>query len=253
MTAVSVRGRWQGVLEIFAFNRRFYLCTCAGVCAALCALPVLPAGARLLVCAAVMPAIYWSIASLTVSHYVYDCYPLYDLGWIVGVLERPARRWINLHSGLDETSEALRGVFPHAEGQIADIFDPRVMTERSIREARQRKPGPVPALRVRYDALPFPDEFFDAAFALFAAHELRRHRERLRFFGEVARILAGDGTFVLMEHTRDWRNFLAFGPGFLHFFSRRAWRRAGAEAGLQLQSEFTKTPFVRAYVFRRVR
>jgi SAM-dependent methyltransferase len=253
MNPTSMRGPWQGVMQILTFNRRFYLATGGGVCIALCALPVLPAAARAAVLLAAVPAIYWSLASLVASHYVYDCFPLYDLRWIAGELGHAPRRWINLHSGLDETSALLQAVFPAAEGVVADIFDPSAMTEVSIREARQRKPSATPALRVRYDALPFRDGSFDAAFALFAAHELRRHEQRVRLFREVARILASDGTFVLMEHTRDWRNFLAFGPGFLHFFSRRAWQRAAEEAGFALQSERFKTPLVRAYALRRVR
>jgi SAM-dependent methyltransferase len=253
MTTASMRAPWQGVLQISVFNRRFYLGTVAGVCVALCALPFLPAAARTAVLLAVVPAIYWSIASLAVSHFVYDLYPLYDLRWIAGVLGCPPQRWINLHSGLDETSEILRAMFPEGEGKVADIFDPRAMTKISILEARQRKVGAPAALRVHYDALPFPDESFNAAFALFAAHELRLHAQRVLFFREVARILARGGAFLVMEHGRDWRNFLAFGPGFLHFFSPRAWRRAAAEAGLTLESECTKTPFVRGYIFRRVR
>jgi hypothetical protein len=56
---------------------------------------------------------------------------------------------------------------------------------------------------------------------------------------------------ILMEHSRDGWNFLAFGPGFLHFFSRREWRRAALDAGLALQTEFSRTPFVRVYQLRR--
>jgi SAM-dependent methyltransferase len=257
MTTFPMRAPWQGVRQIFQFNHRFYLTTGAGVCVALAALPFLPSAMRALVLLAVVPAIYWWFASLTVSHYIYDLYPLYDLHWIAGVLGCTPRRWINFHSGLDETSEVLHAVFPQTERRIADIFDPRVMTEPSIHEARKRRANAEPAEhvrleRVRFDALPFPDESFDAAFAFFAAHELRRPAERVRFFREVARILAPGRAFVVMEHTRDWRNFLAFGPGFLHFFSRRAWRRAAAEAGFAIASEHMETAFVRAYVLRRL-
>src|SRR6516225_726161 len=81
-------------------------------------------------------------------------------------------------------------------------------------------------------AVAFPAEWFDAAFSIFAAHELRHHDQRVRLFGEIARTLTPDGEFILMEHSRDWRNFLAFGPGFLHFFSQSAWRKAASDAGL---------------------
>lgn len=56
---------------------------------------------------------------------------------------------------------------------------------------------------------------------------------------------------MLVEHLRDWRNFLAFGPGFLHFFSQRAWRKAFRGAGLALRSDFAMTPFVHVYILRK--
>jgi SAM-dependent methyltransferase len=253
MTADSIRGPWQGVRQIFAFNRRFYLATLAAASAALCALPFLPGVVRAAVIAGVAPALYWMASSLVVSHYVYDRYPLYRLDWLATTVERSPRRWLNLHCGLDETSALIRQVFPEADGQIADIFDGRAMTEDSIRRARRIRPSAVPAAPVCYDALPFTDCSFDAVFALFAAHELRRPEERLRLFREVERVLAPGGTFVVMEHARDWQNFLAFGPGFLHFFSRRAWRKTAAAAGFALRDELAKTAFIRVYVLRRVR
>jgi SAM-dependent methyltransferase len=253
MNAIPMRGPWQGVRQIFAFNRRFYLVTLAAAGAALCAAPFLPGVGRAIVIASVAPALYWLVSSLLVSHYVYDRYPLYDLGWLARALACRPRRWLNLHCGLDETSALLREVFPEAEGQVVDIFDGRAMTEDSIRRARELTRNAKPATPARYDALPFEDCAFDAVFALFAAHELRRPEERMRLFREVERVLAPGGDFVVMEHARDWQNFFAFGPGFLHFFSRRAWRKTALAAGLALCAELAKTPFVRVYVLRRVR
>jgi SAM-dependent methyltransferase len=80
---------------------------------------------------------------------------------------------------------------------------------------------------------------------------MRHHDQRVKLFKEIARVLAPDGEFALMEHSRDWRNFLAFGPGFLHFFSQRAWRTAASDAGLALRTEFSITPFVHVYILRR--
>jgi hypothetical protein len=56
-----------------------------------------------------------------------------------------------------------------------------------------------------------------------------------------------------MEHARDSWNFLAFGPGFLHFFPQRAWRQAARQAGLEVRTEFAMTPFVHVFVMRRAR
>jgi hypothetical protein len=56
---------------------------------------------------------------------------------------------------------------------------------------------------------------------------------------------------VLVEHLRDAANFAAFGPGFLHFFSRRTWL-AAAEGPFQLAVEFPITPFVRVFGFEAI-
>jgi SAM-dependent methyltransferase len=191
-------------------------------------------------------------SSLLVSHYVYDRFPLYNLNWISRALSRTPRRWINIHCGLDETSGMLAAIFPEATGQVVDIFDPGVMTETSIRQARRIRRGAIPAMLARYDDLLFGADSFDAAFCIFSAHELRRHQQRVRLFKEISRVLVPGGELVLMEHYRDWRNLLAFGPGFLHFFSRRAWYKAVTGAGLALKAEFSMTPFVRVYILRRI-
>lgn len=195
--------------------------------------------------------LFWTPSSLIVSHYVYDRFPLYDFRQIARLLARVPRHWINIQSGWDETSERITDAFPESRGEVVDIFDARLMTESSIRQARRMNRSPIAATPGSHDALPYGADSFDAAFAIFAAHELRHHQQRVRLFGEVARILIPRGEFVLMEHVRDWRNFLAFGPGFLHFFSERAWQNVAAEAGLNLHRKLTMTPFVHVYVLRR--
>jgi SAM-dependent methyltransferase len=125
------------------------------------------------------------------------------------------------------------------------------MTEASILQARRSRRDAAADIPARYDDLAFESSTFDAAFCIFAAHELRRPAQRVKLFREITRVLAHDGELVLIEHNRDWRNFLAFGPGFLHFFSQRAWQRATSGAGLALRSEFSMTPFVHVYILRR--
>jgi SAM-dependent methyltransferase len=247
------RRPYQGLLQILQFNRRSYLTAVGSVGVALLALPFLPSPGRAVLLLGTAPALFWMASSLLVSHYVYDRSPLYDLSWVRPVLSRAPRRLLNIHCGLDETSPLLAAIFPDAATQVVDIFDPLVMTEPSIRLARQITHHTIPSTSMRYDSLAFPPEWFDAAFSIFAAHELRDHDQRVSLFGEVARTLTPDGAFILMEHCRDWRNFVAFGPGFLHFFSQRAWRKAASDAGLTVLTEFSTTPFVHVYVLRRAR
>ncbi len=251
MNTIPSRRPYQGVVQILQFNWRFYVTTLGGVGVALLALPFLPSPGRTALLLGAAPALFWLISSLLVSHYVYDRSPLYDLNWVCSALSRAPRRWLNFHCGLDETSAILAAIFPDATSQVVDIFDPLVMTETSIRVARRVTHHTIPSTSMRYDSLAFPDESFDAAFSIFAAHELRHHNQRVSLFREIVRTLTPDGEFILMEHSRDWRNFFAFGPGFLHFFSQRAWRKAASDAGLTVRTELSITPFVHVYVLRR--
>lgn len=253
MNPILARTPYQGVVQILRFNGRFYLVTATGVCAALLALPFLSPIEQATLLLGVAPALFWLASSLVVSHYIYDRFPLYDLSWILHRLHRVPRRWINIHCGFDETSGLLAVLFPEASGQVVDIFDPEIMTETSIHLARRAKPCAIQSTTAHYDALDFNDCWFDVAFVLFAAHELRRHEQRVRLFREIARILVPGGDLILMEHARDGWNFLAFGPGFLHFFSKREWRRAASEAGLTMQAEFTRTPFIHVCILLRTR
>jgi SAM-dependent methyltransferase len=257
--AVAARGRYQGVLQILHFNWRMYAATAGGLMAAALAWPVLPVAGRAALIAGFAPAVFWMATSLLVSHYVYDRFPIYDLHWLERALGHAPRRWINIHAGWDETSGVLKALFPDAVGEAVDLFDPRVMTEASIREAHQNPQvrganrAAVPTIAARFDALPFENGTVDAAFAIFAAHELRKRPQRVKFFGEVRRVLTASGELVVMEHARDAWNFLAFGPGFLHFFTRREWREAARAAGLEVRREFAMTPFVHVFVMRRAR
>ena len=251
MSTFTTRGPYQGVLQILQFNRRMYLIATPGILAAALAWPFLPTPGRIALLSGVVPGLFWVASSLLVSHYIYDRFPLYDFRWIVPLLTRVPRRWINIHSGWDETSGLLATILPAECNQVVDIFDPCTMTEISIRQAQLVNQKAVPAISGRYDRLPFDADVFDSAFAIFTAHELRRHVQRVDLFREIVRVLIPGGELVLMEHARDWKNFLAFGPGFLHFFSQKEWRNAASEAGFMVRTELAMTPFVHVYVLRK--
>jgi SAM-dependent methyltransferase len=250
--AVTARTPYQGVLQIARLNWPKYAAAAATLCVLLAVWPVAVAWVHAATLFLVVPALFWMVSSIAVSHYVYDRYPLYEFGWLHRALAAEPRRWINIHAGLDETSASIGAMFGGAGGTVVDIFDARTMTEPSIRRARQRSGDRLKAIRARFDWLPFETRRFDAAFLIFAAHELRKHAGRVRLLKEIARVLGAEGELVLMEHLRNGWNFAAFGPGALHFFSRRAWLRAASEAGFEVKREFTRTPFVRVFVLRRV-
>ena len=196
-----------------------------------------------------LPAFFWLVISIAVSHYVYDRSPLYGLRWLSECLPREPRTWVQLHAGLDETSGAIGVLFPAARGEVLDIFDPADMTEPSIAQARNV--ARVEARAADWRALPMATGACDAAFLIFTAHEFRRAPVRARFFREVARVLRGNGDLIVVEHLRDWANFLAFGPGFLHFLPARAWLTAAESGGFEIRRRFHVTPFVNVFAMRR--
>jgi hypothetical protein len=236
------RNKLQGVRQILSFHWQIYV---AAIAAASCLVLAAPQAMW-----AAAPALFWLAASVAVSHYIYDRSPLYTLDWMRACLPVEPRVWAQFHAGLDETSGAIAARFPHAAGSSFDVFDAREMTESSIRRARQLAGARSP--RADWRALPLRDAACDAAFVIFTAHEFRNPETRARFFREIARTLHGAGDLIVVEHLRDWRNFLAFGPGFWHFLPERAWLEAAAEGGFVIRRKLRVTPFVRVFAMRKI-
>jgi SAM-dependent methyltransferase len=247
------RGPFQGVSAIARFNWPFYLSAAVVVLAAVAGgtlldSPILRWGSAL----AGAGAAYFIIGSLGVSHWVYDRSDLYRWGWLGRVMRDVAgRRVIVCHSGFDEVSGALAANLPGAELVVLDHYDPRIMTERSIQRARRLYPPALGTVACPYGKWPVEPGSRDIVFGLLAIHELRGDGERAAWFAEAARCLEPGGRLVIAEHVRDPANFIAFGPGFLHFHSPAAWRHSWEQAGLGKVDEFRITPWVRVFVLAR--
>ena len=241
----------SGVFDILRYNRGYYSVSLSFIAAAALWLGtgVLPAPLCAAVAVALAPAAFWTAASLFVSWFVYDHAAITRCHWLPGILRFPPRRWIQIHAGLDEASAILERMFPDARSAVLDIYDPAEMCEPSIARARRLHPPLRPPSTAILDALPAPAGACDTVFVLFAAHEIRDRVRRVTFFRELARVLCRNGQILVAEHLRDWRNFLAFGPGFLHFYSRAEWLRVAREAGLVLEAEAGLTPFARCFRF----
>ncbi|HEX9202293.1 MAG TPA: hypothetical protein VF865_22245 [Acidobacteriaceae bacterium] len=246
-------GKCAGVLSILQYNWHFYaasLCSLLGIGALLWFQRLPRAGEAVLIVAAMLTA-FWSLSSLLVSYYVYDYRGVTRWKWIPRILLFPPRQWLNIHAGLDESTEILTQFFPNTRYAVVDIYDPQEMTEPSIARARRFHPSSEAAVAGKLDALPLPDCDRDTLFLLFAAHEIRQSTRRSEFFVESARVLADSGQLLLVEHMRDWANFIAFGPGFLHFHSRGEWLRLAHDAGLTVEREDRVTPFVRCFLMTK--
>ncbi len=242
------RGPWDGMLAIVHFNWPYYavapLVLLAGI-AGLFAGGFVATGAGL----TVLGSLWFLVGSLGVSHWVYDRSDLYRWAWLSRALQNQSPENILLcHSGFDEASEMLKSLYPSAKWTVLDHFDPAVMTEASIRRARKLFPPAPGTVSSKYDDWPLADGTQNAVLGLLAIHELRTVAERAAWFREAGRCLAADGSVVLVEHARDYANFMAFGPGFLHFHSVASWRNSWEAAGFAQSSHFRITPFVRVFV-----
>jgi SAM-dependent methyltransferase len=241
------------VWQIFLYNWHFYAAALVlDLLAVLLLMRFSPsAEIRLAIYVIVTVATFWALSSLLVSHYVYDRSHLYQWNWLAAALKKSPGNWANIHAGLDQTSDSLMRLFPGARRRILDIYVPSEMSEPSIERARDHAQPAAVAEKADPFALPFEDCECDTIFLIFVAHELRRREARLQFFREISRALKPSGSVVLVEHLRDCNNFLAYGPGALHFFSAREWLAVCGRAGFDVTDELGITPFVRCFVLAK--
>lgn len=239
--------------QIVRFNWPFYVAAALVVIAAPLTVPRLPAAWWLRVPAWTATGLVamWLVASLVASWIVYDRSRLMAWDWVLQALGFGPRSWINIHAGHDDSSEALGRIFRDARGRVFDIFSPAEMTEPSIARARRQSTAP-PAEHADYRRLPLATGTIDVATLLLSAHELRSDEARGALFSELRRVLGPGGRVVVAEHLRDWANVLAYGPGALHFLSRRTWLRCFTRHRFDVHREFSITPFVRIFVLRRL-
>jgi hypothetical protein len=189
-----------------------------------------------------MAGMVWSVVSLVVTWWVYDHRDIYgDAGGAA-----PEGPWVAVHAGFDDATPRLEDG-PH--GRPAAVLSLRTRGGASIDRAARIHPAP--GLPARAGALPLADGRAARVHLTFAAHEVRDGDARTALFAGIARALRPGGDVVVTEHVLDTANLAAFGPGALHFRTRRTWLDLGAAAGLELVDESRLTPFVRRFTWRR--
>jgi SAM-dependent methyltransferase len=231
--------RFAGVGQVLRFNWPAY----AGAAGLVAMTLVAPRRWRRPLAAVAYAGAWFAVASLVTTNVVYDRSEYARWEWPRGLLSRPPRRVAVLHAGLDNVSEHVRRLWPEAEIQVVDFYDPVSMTERAIARARggRRHGDDIADLRPS----------LDAAFVVLAAHELRSRSDRAVFFNRIGDALATAGRLVLLEHLRDLPNALVYGPGAMHFLPRADYLAAFTDARLTLMEERAMTPFLRLFVLSR--
>lgn len=242
------RRPFQGVLNILSFNRHYYFFGLT-ILAILFASRLIIAWPTVLFWVVIGAFLYGLIAPLIVSAYVYDFSGYYKMGWLNDVLhsKQNARTIVNINAGFDETSFILAEKFPTAKVKVFDFYDSKRHTEPAIVRARKVSLVYPDTQQIASHSIPLDDQSADIIFLLSAAHEIRSQSEKIQLLKECRRICKPDSIVVMVEHLRDFPNFVAFSVGFTHFFSRNIWKNAFASAGFSTFTEKKFTSFMSVF------
>ena len=242
------RRKFQGVLNILSFNRHFYIFGLA-VLALLIASRFFFIWPETLFWVIIIAFLYGLIMPLIVSAYVYDFSGFYELNWLNNQLEddKEKKHIININAGFDETSFLIENKFPGSDLKVFDFYNVRQHTEPAIKRARKVSLHYPNTKEIASTSIPLEDKTVDIIFLLSAVHEIRSHEEKVMFLKECNRLCKPGGKVIMVEHLRDFPNFLAFSVGFTHFFSRTTWKKAFKSAGFSSFQETKFTPFMSVF------
>ena len=242
------RRKFQGVLNILSFNRHFYVFG-LGVLAVLLASQLFfkwPGVAFWLIIAAFL---YGLIMPLVVSAWVYDFSGYYQFQWLAKLIRNgeAIKLIVNINAGFDETSFIIKNRFPASDLKVFDFYNAKQHTEPAIKRARKVSLIYPNTQQIPTHSIPVEDAIADIVFLLSAAHEIRSQEEKIQFLKECHRICKPGARVIMVEHLRDFPNFLAFSVGFTHFFSRATWKNAFERAGFSTFRETKFTPFMSVF------
>ncbi|WP_309640838.1 methyltransferase domain-containing protein [Flavobacterium sp.] len=239
------RRKFQGVLNILSFNRHFYLFG-LGVLTLIITSHVLIKWSDMLFYITIAAFLYGLIMPLIVSAYVYDFSGYYDFNWLkkIEFNDSDSMQILNINAGFDETSFIIKNNFPNSDLKVFDFYNPKKHTEPAIIRARKVSLVFPDTQQIKTNLIPLKDNSIDIIFLLSAAHEIRSQDEKIQFLKECHRLCKPNGKVIMVEHLRDFPNFLAFSVGFTHFFSRNVWKRAFESAGFSTFEESKFTPFM---------
>ncbi len=245
------RRKFQGVLNILSFNRHFYvfgLITLALIFMS----HLFFNWPSLLFWLVILAFIYGLLMPLIVSAYVYDFSGYYDFDWLKNLYfqDGAAKKILNINAGFDETSFILKNKFPESDLKVFDFYNAEKHTEPAIVRARKVSIVYPNTQQILSNTIPLKDNTIDIIFLLSAAHEIRTQEEKIVFLKECHRLCKPTGMVIMVEHLRDFPNFVAFSIGFTHFFSKKIWNIAFKQAGFSSLSEQKFTPFMSIFINR---
>lgn len=201
----------------------------------------------------IIVTVYGLTAPLIVSWVVYDLAGFHSFKWLqtMGLEDLEQNINLNIHAGLDETSQTLTRILPKSKLQVYDFYRSDKHTEPAIVRTRKVSFIYPNTQQISSSSIPLDDNTVNTIFLLFAIHEIRNPDERVLFLRECRRVCKSNGRVIIVEHLRDLPNFMAFNIGFLHFYSRSTWTKALNKAGFDYISEEKFTPFLSIFNCRK--
>ena len=239
------RRKFQGVLNILSFNRHFYVFGIIALAVIIASFLIFN-WPYLFLWLIIFAFLYGLIMPLIVSAYVYDFSGYYDFNWLkkFNLEDADTKLILNINAGFDETSFILKNIFPQTDLKVFDFYNADRHTEPAIIRARKVSLVYPNTQQILANTIPLKDNSVDVIFLLSAAHEIRSHEEKVQFLKECRRLCKQNGEIIMVEHLRDFPNFLAFSVGFAHFFSKSTWMKAFEAAGFSSFAETKFTPFM---------
>ena len=239
------RRKFQGVLNILSFNRHFYVYGLL-VLTLIIVSHMIFGWSNVLYGVILFAFIYGLIMPLIVSAYVYDYSGYYNFTWLknFSIATSNPKQILNINAGFDETSFIINNIFPQADLKVFDFYNAERHTEPAIIRARKVSIVYPDTQQIATHSIPLQDHSVDIIFLLSAAHEIRLQEEKIVFLKECHRVCKPNATIIMVEHLRDFPNFLAFSIGFTHFFSKQTWKKAFEKAGFSTFEETKFTPFM---------
>jgi SAM-dependent methyltransferase len=180
---------------------------------------------------------------------VYDFSGYYKFQWLKKIIrvDEEAKLIVNINAGFDETSFIIKNRYPASDLRVFDFYNAKQHTEPAIKRARKVSLGYPNTQQIASNSIPLEDKTVDIIFLLSAVHEIRSQEEKIQFLKECYRICKPGGNVIMVEHLRDFPNFLAFSVGFTHFFSRTVWKNAFEGSGFSSFREIKFTPFMSVF------
>ncbi|MBD3906858.1 class I SAM-dependent methyltransferase [Chryseobacterium sp. Ch-15] len=192
------------------------------------------------------------IASLVASYILYDNSDLYELNNLKGIIDwNKTKNTILVHASFDPLSKNLEEKYPNLNLTVCDVFGNRHEQEKGIETSKKIFPPNPKEIKIKPHQLPFEDCSQDVILAITALHEILDHDQRVLFFQEAKRVLKNDGLIIVSEQFRDFINFVFFNIGAFHFLSKKKWKKAISEAGLEIAENKKITPFANMLIVRK--